>query len=108
VTGQGWNNNVTVSGGVPLQGRQSMTFLNGITPRWFATFGIPLVAGRIFTDRDQKGTAPVAIVNQAFARRFLNGASPVGHTVQRRGPVGKPGAPSEIVGVVADAVYRSL
>src|SRR5207249_1732806 len=55
-----------------------------------------------------KGGAPVAIVNLAFARRFLNGASAIGHTVQRRDPFGKAGAPKEIVGIVADAVYRNL
>ena len=111
VTGQGWNNSVDVSDATPLQGRQSMTFMNGITPGWFATFGTPLLGGRLFTDRDQKGAAPVAIVNQAFARRFLNGASPIGRTVRRRSVPGlKPNteAPKEIVGVVADAVYRNL
>src|SRR5439155_21851289 len=94
----------------PLQGGQSMTFMNGITPDWFATFGTPLVAGRNFTDGDRKGAPPVAIVNQAFVRRFLNGASPIGRTVRSRGVPGLPNkdVPKEIVGVVADAVYRNL
>jgi putative ABC transport system permease protein len=48
----------------------------------------------------------VALVNQAFAQRFLNGANPVGHTVTQTGFF--PGPPLEIVGLVADAVYRSL
>jgi predicted permease len=114
VSGQGWNTSVDVSNAPRLEGRQSMTFLNGVTPRWFATLGTRLVAGRAFTDRDRKGTSPVAVVNQAFVRRFLNGQDPIGHTVQRR-PIfnrNRPGAPpevpKEIVGVVADAVYRTL
>ena len=110
VSGQGWNNNVDVSDATPLPGRQSMTFMNGITPDWFATFGTPLVAGRRFTDGDRKGAPPVAIVNQAFVRRFLNGVSPIGRTVRSRGVPGLPNkdVPKEIVGVVADAVYRNL
>jgi putative ABC transport system permease protein len=110
VSGQGWNTNVDVSDAPPLPGRQSMTFKNGITPDWFATFGTPLVAGRYFTDRDSKGTPAVAIVNQAFIRRFLNGASPIGRTVRSRGITGlkSTDVPKEIIGVVADAVYRNL
>jgi predicted permease len=110
VSGQGWNNNVEVSGAAPLPGRQAMTYMNGITPEWFATFGIPLVAGRPFTDGDRRGAPLVAIVNQAFVRRFLNGANPIGRTVRSRGVPGLPNkdVPKEIVGVVADAVYRTL
>jgi ABC-type antimicrobial peptide transport system permease subunit len=48
----------------------------------------------------------VALVNQAFARKFLEGANPVGHTIQ---PTKEPGSPAiEIVGLVADAVYRDV
>jgi predicted permease len=114
VSGQGWNTSVDVSNAPRLEGRQSMTFLNGITPRWFATLGTRFVAGRAFTDRDRKGTTPVAVVNQAFVRRFLDGQDPIGHTVQRRTifnrnrPNDPPEMPKEIVGVVADAVYRNL
>jgi hypothetical protein len=45
-----------------------------ISPGWFATFGTPLIAGRNLTDRDRKGAPPVVVVNQAFARKFLNGS----------------------------------
>ena len=56
-----------------------------------------------------KTAPPVALVNQAFARRFLNGANPIGRTVMIGKNFGmKPTPPREIVGVVADAVYRSL
>ena len=52
----------------------------------------------------------MAIVNQAFVRRFMNGASPIGHLVRDRGIPGLPNkdVPKEIVGVVADAIYRNL
>ena len=91
-----------------------MTFRNAITPRWFAALGMRLVAGRAFTDSDRKGAPPVVIVNQAFVRHFLNGQDPIGHTVQRRlmfnrnRPDASPPPSQEIVGVMADAVYRNL
>jgi putative ABC transport system permease protein len=110
VTGQGWNGNVDVSDMPPLPGRQAMTFKNAITTDWFATLGTPLIAGRSFTDADRRGAPLVAIVNQAFARRFMNGASPIGHVVRDRAVPGLKNndVPKEIVGVVADAVYRNL
>jgi len=106
VSGSTWNTRATVSGGVPLPERQSQSNFNAITPGWFATFGTPLLAGRDITDRDRKGAPPVVVVNQAFVRRFLNGENAIGHTAKQTGFY--PGPPLEIVGVVADAVYRSL
>ena len=108
VSGATLSNRFEVSDGVPLPESERRAAMNFISPGWFATFGTPLVAGRDFTDRDRKGMPPVAIVNQAFARKFLNGASPLGHTltVPIAGPA--PGPPIEIVGTAADAVYRSL
>jgi predicted permease len=78
---------------------------NTISPDWFRTLGIPLVAGRDFTEQDRKGTPAVAIVNQALARAFLNGASPLGRTLTLWLP---RDTPLEIVGVVGDSVYGSL
>src|SRR6476469_3063056 len=110
VTGQGWNGNVDVSDVAPLPGRQSMTFKNAVTPDWFATLGTPLITGRYFNDGDRRSAPLVAIVNQAFVRRFMNGASPIGHTVRDRPVAGLKNidVPKQIVGVVADAVYRNL
>jgi predicted permease len=99
---------VDVSDTPALGDRQSITFINGVSPGWFATFGTPLVAGRLFNDRDRRGAPLVVVVNQAFARRFLNGATPIGHIVRSRAGLANPEAPKEIVGVVADAVYRNL
>jgi putative ABC transport system permease protein len=78
-----------------------------ISPGWLRTFGTPLVAGRDLTERDRTGARRVAIVNEAFARRFSDGRSPIGSaftlfpgsTFARR---------TEIVGVVRDAISNSL
>src|SRR5262245_30043079 len=103
--GLGMLRNITVSDGtaVPatMLGGIANSSGNTISPRWFGTMGIPLIAGRDFTNSDRTGSPLVAIVNQALARKFLNGQSPVGHTITDNPPFG---APQEIVGLVGDAV----
>src|SRR5262249_15276817 len=75
---------------------------NATTPGWFETMGIPLRSGRDFSDRDRVGSPPVAIVNEAFVRRYLPGQQPIGQTLR----VDSDDGPRyEIVGVAADAVY---
>ncbi len=56
--------------------------LRFVSPDYFATLGVPLLAGRDFGRGDVSGSEPVAIVNQAFAKRFWNDASPIGQTIQ--------------------------
>ena len=97
---------IEVSGGVRLPpGQPNGSDLNYISPGWFSTFGTPLIGGRDITAADRQGSPMVAVVNQAFARKFLNGANPIGHTIT----VQAPGLPvMEIVGLAGDAVYRFL
>lgn len=83
--------------------------LNGVTPDYFATMGMHLVAGSLFSDFDNATQTPrKVIVNQAFVKRFFPNVNPIG---QRFG-AGRPGvvatAGNEILGVVNDAKYRSL
>ena len=82
--------------------------VNVVTPGWFSTFGTPIIAGRDFSDRDRAGAPRVAVVNRAFVRKFLGGASPVGRFITPSVPPPAPSSPVEIVGVAADAVYGSL
>ncbi len=49
-----------------------------VSPGYYQTFGIQIVRGRSFTDRDVDGSPRVAIVNENFVRRFLPGADPIG------------------------------
>jgi putative ABC transport system permease protein len=72
-----------------------------ISGRYFETLGIPLMRGRIFTDRDRDGAPLVAIVDEAFARRYFPGEDPIG-----RGN-GSEGF-AEIVGVVGSVRYDGL
>ncbi|MFN7918859.1 MAG: ABC transporter permease [Bryobacteraceae bacterium] len=73
------------------------------TPDYFRTLGTAILAGREFNDRDQPGSPPVAIVNQAFVHRFFPGGSAIGKRVKFDETAGV-----EIVGVVTDVRQRGL
>jgi putative ABC transport system permease protein len=108
LSGQGWNGRFEVERGtVALDDRQRLAWVNAVTPGWFAAYGVPLVSGRDFDQRDRAGAPEVALVNEAFARRFLPGRSPLGRVLLRQGRPDRPEPPLEVVGLVKDAVYRS-
>jgi predicted permease len=121
---------VTLSGVTPISGAGASRFinvegfdeapearryvpLNWVGPRYFETYGTPLLAGREFTFADRSGP-PVAIVNQTMARYYFGERNPVGGRFQLVGPSGSgiTGAPPdqvyEIVGMVGDAKYSDL
>ena len=107
LTGGGWftNNQVAVGDGPMLpEDRRKRVWRNATTPGWFETMGIPLLSGRGFNDRDRVGSPLVAIVNEAFARRYLPGQQPIGQTLRVDSDAGPR---YEIVGVAADAVYTT-
>jgi putative ABC transport system permease protein len=106
VSGMAWNSRISVPGGAELPERQRLSFFNAITPGWLDTFGTPILAGRDVLTTDTKAAPLVVIVNQAFARKFLSNATPLGRVVKVGGGVTEQSL--EIVGLVADAVYRSL
>jgi predicted permease len=105
---------LAVEGFTPPPGDSANAALNSVSPGYFKTLGIPLVAGREFTPRDDRATArkegwpyTVAIVNEGFAKRYFKGANPLG----RHLGIGEdPGTatPIEIVGVVKDTKYFSI
>ena len=105
----GWNTFIAVPPDSPLTRRQRSSWINAVTPGWFETYGLHLSAGRDFDARDRRGAPVVAIVNRAFAARFLPGTNPVGATFTTVGPGPVSANPAyTVIGVVEDAVYRSL
>jgi predicted permease len=81
---------------------------NEVGPGYFATVGIPLLAGREFTGTDELGAPKVAVVNQNFARKFgLNGRDAVGKRMSTDGG-GTTDLDIEIVGFVQDAKYSDV
>ncbi len=103
MSGTGWMQRVWANGHTPDENPR-LWFL-GVSPGWFATMKIALLDGRDFRPDD---TYPrVAIVNQAFARYYFEGRSPVGRTLEtqydgyHRGTV-------QIVGLASDARYAEM
>lgn len=89
------------------------TNLNNVSPRFFATMGMRILAGRDFQATDipePKVTGPeMVVVNQAFAQRFFPHTDPVGKRFgSARGMEGVADGRFEVIGVVSDAKYRSL
>jgi predicted permease len=72
---------------------------NFVSPRLFATTGVPLLVGRDFADTDTANSPQVAIVNASFVRKFSLGSEAIGRRFRVAGEDGD----REIVGVVADA-----
>ncbi len=97
-----------ISGGTAFQGMQRMTAVNFVTASWFKTLGTRVVAGRDISDRDRQATPRVALANVTFARKFLEGASPIGHALETKVGVPPQTRSIEIVGLVEDAVHGSL
>jgi predicted permease len=91
------NDGVTLSDGKEA-GLQDGTDVVYVTPSYFDTLQMPVLAGRVFTDGDGPNTQPVAVVNQAFARKFYGGENPVGRYVNKD---------TLIVGEVADVSVSS-
>jgi predicted permease len=73
-----------------------------VSPGYFDLLKVPLLAGRDFRPEDNENAPRVVIVNESFARRFLDGRDPVGHRVRIYGK------PFTIVGMVKDSKYLSL
>ena len=84
-------------------GKSEPTSARTISPQYFAAMGIPLIAGRDFTDADQRGAPDVAIINEYLARQLFPHRSPLGETLTPGS--NPPGA--MIVGVVKDSTQMS-
>lgn len=104
-------NGVSIQGYTPKAGEANSNgslnlHVNSIGARFFETFGIPLVLGRTFNERDAVTARRVAVVNLAFARKYLGDTDPIG----RRFGFGDLKASSSIVivGMVGDALYGQL
>src|SRR5436190_14531051 len=77
---------------------------NEISPSYFRTLGVPLLAGREFTAADSETASKVAIVNEAFAKKFNLGRDAIGKHMSR----GAAKLDIEIVGVVQNAKYSEV
>src|SRR5437764_6637917 len=103
--GSAWNEDVLLEGSDTDAG---VVWLNYLGPGYFQVIGTPLLTGRDFDDRDTATSGKVAIVNQAFVRKILKGADPLGKRFRIHEPPGKPRPLYEIVGVAADNKFQDM
>jgi macrolide transport system ATP-binding/permease protein len=81
------------------------SMINRASPQYFQAMGTRLLAGRDFTEQDDQNSPRVAIVNEAFARRFFPSEDPMG----KRFSLGRPeSAKNQVIGVVEDGKYAAL
>ncbi len=107
VAGNNWGNSVSVEGFPSGPDVDSTSRFNEVGPGYFRTLGVPLISGREFTRADALGAPKVAIVNEAFAKKFNLGRDAVGKRMTNNG---SPDAQldMEIVGLVKNAKYSSV
>lgn len=105
-SGSSDNSSFLVDGKLPQvpNGGSITVRYNAVGPEFFRTLGVPVLEGREFRDSDTAAAPLVGLVNEEFARRFLHGENPLGHTF---GPVNMP-IRITIVGVVRDHKFRSI
>ena len=107
VSGSTWNGDMIFPRQPDLTEEERIVDFNYVTPGWFATYGTRILRGRDFSATDRPGTPRVALVNEAFVRKYFEGIDPIGEVVRTVSYPEEPGVSIEIIGVVADAVYRN-
>lgn len=104
LVGDNWGNDVSVEGFQKGPDTDANSRFNEVGPGYFRVLGIPLLAGREFTAADVAGAPKVAIVNEAFAKKFHLGRDVVGKHMS----TGRSTLDMEIVGLAKDAKYSEV
>jgi hypothetical protein len=100
-----------------------LAYGNQVSPEFFATLGIRPLAGRLLEPTDRRGGAGVAVVNETYARTYLDGQNPIGRRISAGFPAMRPGGiggigsgglgeqtidEAEVVGVIPDIKQANL
>jgi predicted permease len=93
---------IVVEGYAAARDEQPAPEYDEVSPGFFATLGVPILSGRDFTRADDESAPPVAIVNEAMARKYWPRSSPLGGIFHLKG------VPLRVVGVAKMANYDSL
>ncbi len=96
---RGWDDSFDVEGRSASDTNPDVASVNWFSPGYLETVGIRLLKGRDLSTADGAGSAPVAVVNETFARRYLSGREPIG---ARFASYDWPGISRVIVGVIQD------
>ncbi len=106
ISGDYWNDRIQILDGKHA-GPEGSSF-NRVSTQYFQALQTPLLAGRDFSENDTASSPAVAVVNQTFVRKLLNGANPIGLQVRTVTGPGEEPLTYQIVGVTKDAKYTSL
>jgi predicted permease len=102
LTWAGWTNRLVLEGRPEMDSTGPPTDVRAVDHGYLETMGIPLLAGRGFTERDTADAPPVVLVNRRLVAEAFAGASPLGARIRWDGRI------REIVGVVGDVRHHSL
>src|SRR5262249_47340217 len=104
----GYNGGIQIEGQPPAPpgSRDQYVEFRAVSPDYFRTFGIPLLAGRLLDERDQADTAPSIVVNETLVRRLFAGQPPLPDAIGKHVTVGN--SKFQIVGVVGDVRQSGL
>jgi predicted permease len=105
LAGSNWGSDVTVQGFQKGPDTDANARYNEVSAGYFRTLGVPLMSGREFTDADTLGAPKVAIVNEAFVKKFNLGRDAAG---KRMTSGGSTELDTEIIGVVQNAKYSQV
>jgi predicted permease len=103
LAGNNWDNDVSVQGFAKTPDTDADGYFNAVGPDFFKNMGVALLGGREFTAADVSGAPRVAIVNEAFAKKFGLGANAVGKLMGEGDSLNRL-----IVGLVKDARYSGV
>jgi putative ABC transport system permease protein len=104
----GWDWSIVVEGQSPEQAqRNAVPNFEVVTPRYFQTFAVPILAGRTFADRDNDGAPLVVVISKTMAQALFPGIDPLGKRLKLNSSTAA-GAWRTVVGVVGDVRYRDL
>jgi hypothetical protein len=92
----------TVQGRVRTEEGQDRAIFNTVTPGYFKAMAIPLIEGNDFAEIGDRAAPAQAIVNEEFARRYLNGSDAIGRRIQTRA------GGFAIIGVARNSVYNAF
>ena len=104
LSGQDGRLSVSIEGFNAPPDMQTRAHPRSVSPGYFKTMGIALVAGRTFSAADRAGSPLVGVVNDTMARRYWPGGSPLGQKLV----VGGTTASVEVIGIVADVRHWGL
>ncbi|MFI5210528.1 MAG: ABC transporter permease, partial [Gemmatimonadales bacterium] len=107
ISGMGWNGGIGIPG-QPVSDniRERLSWFNRVSSDYFTTVGTQLKSGRDFGPGDLPGSARVAIISEAMARKYFPGTDPIGRQFTSEGGSGI--TTYEVIGVAQDSRYRSL